>query len=95
MPGTKARGLPILFKTNKKTIMKTNHTKTTHKNNLIGEANFQQFLEIQAAYGYSQRGGSTLPGYFNVQSKRLVSDINILESSELKKLVFNELIFGN
>lgn len=75
--------------------MKSKNTNTISTANLIGQNNFKQFLEIQAAYGYAQRGGSKIPGFEKSQAKRLVSDVNILESAELKKLVFNEIIFGN
>lgn len=75
--------------------MKSNKIQTTNTNNLIGENKFQQFLEIQATYGYAQRGGSLLHSQLTIQTKRLASNLNILESAELKKLVFNEIIFGN
>jgi hypothetical protein len=75
--------------------MKPKKTQTTNTNNLIGENKFQQFLEIQTSYGYAQRGGAILKNQTTIQSKRLVNDVNILVSTELKKLVFNELIFGN
>lgn len=75
--------------------MKTNKTKIKSSAELIGQQNFKQYLEIQAAYGFAQRGGTKLPFYDNLHAKRLVSDINILAGTELKKLVFNEIIFGN
>lgn len=75
--------------------MKPKKIQTINTNNLIGENNFQQFLEIQASYGYAQRGGAILKNQTALQSKRLVSNVNILENKELKKLVFNEIIFGN
>ena len=75
--------------------MKPNKIQTINTNNLIGENKFQQFLEIQASYGFTQRGGAILKSQTTLQSKRLVSSVNILESTELKKLVFNEIIFGN
>ncbi len=75
--------------------MKPKKIQTINTNNLIGETKFQQFLEIQTSYGYAQRGGAILKNQTTLQSKRLVSSLNILASAELKKLVFNELIFGN
>lgn len=75
--------------------MKSKNSNTISSANLIGQNNFTQFLEIQAIYGYAQRGGSKIPAFENTQSMRLVSNVNILESTELKKLVFNEIIFGN
>jgi len=75
--------------------MKPNNINTINNTNLIGQDTFKQFLELQTSYGFAQRGGSILPSYQKQQSKRLVSDVNILEKVELKKLVFNEIIFGN
>lgn len=75
--------------------MKTNNIKITNTINLIGENNFKQFLEIQAIYGFAQRGGIVLTSNTKAHQKRLINDANILESSELKKIVFNELIFGS
>ena len=63
--------------------------------NLIGDLNHKGFLELQAAYGIGQRGGSKISSYQKQQTKRLVSNVNILEGAELKKIVFNEIIFGN
>ena len=40
--------------------MNSKNIKTKTINNLIGENKFQQFLEIQASYGYAQRGGAIL-----------------------------------
>ena len=75
--------------------MKPNNINTTTNTNLIGQDNFKQFLELQSVYGYAQRGGSVLLAKQKQQSRRLVNNVNILESAELKKLVFNEIIFGN
>lgn len=104
MPGTKSPVKFILInskftlkkmKEAKKTNMKTNKTNIKSSAELIGQQNYKQYLEIQATYGFAQRGGTKVPFYESSQSKRLVSNINILESAELKKLVFNEIIFGN
>ncbi len=75
--------------------MKPNNINTIKNINLIGQDTFREFLELQTSYGFAQRGGSVLPLFQKQQSKRLVSDVNILEKAELKKLVFNEIIFGN
>jgi hypothetical protein len=75
--------------------MKSKNTNTLSTANLIGQNNFKQFLEIQAAYGYAQRGGSKIPAFEKAQSKRLTSNVNLLESAELKKVVFNEIIYSN
>lgn len=75
--------------------MKTNIVKTITKNNLIGNSEHREFLQIQSAFGISQRGGSQLLFNSKPHYKRLVSNVNFLESNELKKLVFNEIIFAN
>lgn len=75
--------------------MNSKNVNTIKNTNLIGQDTFKQFLDLQTSYGFAQRGGSKLPAYQKLQSKRLVSDVNILEKAELKKLVFNEIIFGN
>ena len=69
---------------------------TTHTiTNLIGESRHRHFLKLQAAYGFSQRGGVSFPDASQEHSKRLVSDVNILTSFETKHLVFSESIFSN
>jgi hypothetical protein len=70
-----------------------NNIKINTKINLIGEPNHQSFLELQAAYGIAQRGGTAIVS--SVQAKRLSSDINVLNTAELKTLIFNETIFSN
>lgn len=74
-------------------MSKTNNIITT--NNLIGNAGFKTFLEIQASYGYAQRGGAKIPDFSKNHSRRIASDINLLDSSELKKLVFAEIVLNN
>ena len=74
-----------------KNIQTTTQTTT----NLIGESRHRHFLKLQAAYGFSQRGGVSFPYASEEHSKRLVSDVNILTSSENKQLVFSESIFSN
>ena len=71
---------------------------TTTKNtttNLIGEKRHRDFLQVQADYGYSQRGGVLFPFASNKHSKRLVSDINILNSTENKHVLFSQPIYSN
>ena len=70
-----------------------NKIKINTKINLIGQTDHKNFLEIQAAYGLAQRGGIAIP--FKVQAERLVSEVNILNSGEVRKLIFNETIFSN
>lgn len=61
--------------------------------NLIGQKDHRDFLEIQTAYGFAQRGGLAIP--FTPQAERLASDVNILDSREVRNIIFNETIFSN
>ena len=74
---------------------KNNNTKTETTTNLIGETFYRNYLQLQAAYGFAQRGGVQFPFSGNVHSKRLVSDVNVLTSKENKHLVFSETIYSN
>ena len=74
---------------------KYNQTTTQTTTNLIGEARHRHFLKLQAAYGFAQRGGVSFPYASQEHSKRLVSSVNILTSTENKNLVFSESIFSN
>lgn len=73
---------------------KTNHTAFT-QHNLLGNAQHKQFLNLQAAYGIAQRGGTQLPAFSSVQHTRLVSNINLLDKAEKQKLIFSEVIISN
>lgn len=73
---------------------KTNHTAFT-QDNLLGNPQHRQFLNLQASYGIAQRGGTQLPAFSNVQHTRLVSNINLLDKSETQKLIFSEVIISN
>ena len=70
-----------------------NKIKINTKINLIGQTDHKNFLEIQAGYGFAQRGGIAIP--FTSQAKRLASDVNILNSGEVRTIIFNETIFSN
>lgn len=72
----------------------TNTTIAT-QTNLIGEARHRHFLNLQANYGFSQRGGVQFPLAGEKHSKRLISNVNILTSVENKHLIFSESIFSN
>ena len=74
---------------------KYTQTTTQTTTNLIGEARHRHFLKLQAAYGFSQRGGVQFPLASEKHSKRLISDVNILSSVENKHLIFSESIFSN
>lgn len=70
-----------------------NTIKLSIKLNLIGEPSHRDFLELLAVYGIARRGGSAvLP---NDHAKRISSDINLLNGSELNSLIFNETILWN
>jgi hypothetical protein len=70
-----------------------NKIKINTKINLIGQTDHKNFLEIQSAYGFAQRGGLAIPS--NKHAKRLANDVNILKSSEVRTIIFNETIFSN
>lgn len=70
-------------------------TKITTETNLIGENNYRQYLQQQADYGFSQRGGVWYPFASNQHNKRLISDVNVLTSKEHKQLIFSESILCN
>lgn len=78
--------------------MKTNrnfNTTDITTNNLIGEIGHRHFLELQATFGFAQRGGVKFPLGNSNHTKRLVSDVNLLNSQEQKQLIFSEVIFSN
>lgn len=78
--------------------MKTNrnfNTTDITTNNLIGETSHRHFLELQATFGFAQRGGVKFPLGNTNHNKRLASDVNILNSQEHKQLIFSEVIFSN
>lgn len=72
-----------------------NKIKIDTKTNLIGDINHKGFLELQAAYGIAQRGGSVILNLSNNHAKRISSDVNLLSSFETKKLIFNEITYNN
>jgi len=72
----------------------------THKNiiaaaNLIGQTEHRNFIELQAAFVIAQRGGSGLPGFSKHHVKRISRNANLLNSAELKSLIFGENNFNN
>lgn len=79
--------------------MKSNNNNYTNNQtqifNLIGDANHKQFIKVQAAYGFAQRGGVKFPFSNDKHIKRLVSNVNLLSSQENKQLVFSEIVFSN
>jgi len=79
--------------------MKTNKYQYTNTQspslNLIGEHHHKQFINLQAAYGFAQRGGVKFPFSNEKHVKRLVSEVNLLSSQEKRQLIFSENIFSN
>ena len=71
------------------------HTKHISTVNLVGDSEHRHFLELQAQYGFAQRGGVQFPYADESHLKRLVNSINILSSNENRQLVFSELILSN
>ena len=72
-----------------------NNIKINAKINLLGEPAHKEFLELQAAYGIAQRGGSIISNFSNNHVKRISADVNLLSSAETKQLIFNETIYNN
>lgn len=72
-----------------------NNIKINTKTNLIGQPNHKNFLEVQASYGFAQRGGIKFPSFTDKHSKRITADVNLLSKAETKQLIFNETIYSN
>lgn len=77
--------------------MSTKKTYNTHlqQHNLIGNVQHKQFIELQVSYGIAQRGGTQLPAISGTHYRRLVNNINLLDPSETRRLVFNETLISN
>lgn len=55
--------------------------------NLLNDKQFNSFIQFQANYGNSIRGGH-LPNYFSdKQRQRLITEVNLLTEPELRELV--------
>ncbi|HLC83018.1 MAG TPA: hypothetical protein VJI69_04245 [Bacteroidia bacterium] len=63
--------------------------------NLLNDPTFKSFLRVQQAYGIAQRGGTKLPFVNNTHLQRITSDVNILGSSELNVIIFENYIGKN
>ena len=74
---------------------KPTKTSKLNKTNLIGDATHREFIELQALYGFAQRGGSVLEKDNEQHTNRLVSDVNILTPYEKKQLIFSLPVFNN
>lgn len=72
-----------------------NKIKIDTKTNLLGNIDHKGFLELQTVYGIAQRGGSVTSNFSVDHIKRISSDVNLLDSREIKRLIFNETIYSN
>ncbi len=72
-----------------------NNIKIDTKTNLIGNTDHKDFLELQTTYGFAQRGGSVNSNFLIDHAKRISSDVNLLSSREVKRIIFNETIYSN
>jgi hypothetical protein len=78
--------------------MKPNKSTKTSKlntSNLLGDITHRQFIELQAIYGFAQRGGTVFEKHNASHTNRLVSDVNILTPYEKKQLIFSLPVFNN
>ncbi len=75
--------------------MSKNIKTTTSKIDLLSNDTYKSFIKIQATYSIAQIGGSY--AYYNnrKEQERLVSDVNILDSAEAKRIVFSHLLGNN
>ena len=73
---------------------KSSHTQQIAEN-LLGNPAHRHFLVLQAEYGIAQRGGILAADLSDAYAKRLVSQVNILDQVEHRKLIFSEIIISN
>ena len=68
---------------------------TISRIDLLSNDTYKSFLKVQTTYSIAQTGGSY--AYFNnlKEQERLVSDVNILDSAEAKRIVFSHLLGNN
>jgi hypothetical protein len=74
---------------------KPTKTKNIKSINLIGDDTHRDFLELQATYGFAQRGGTVFQNTNASHTNRLVSDVNILTQYERKQIIFSLPVFNN
>jgi hypothetical protein len=60
--------------------------------NILGHASHRKFIEYHAIAGIAERGGSITQSVSPHHAIRLVSQVNILGSEELRELLFSILI---
>ncbi len=68
---------------------------TISRIDLLSNDTYKSFLKVQTTYSIAQTGGSY--AYFNnrKEQERLVSDVNILDLAEAKRIVFSHLLGNN
>ena len=68
---------------------------TISRIDLLSNDTYKSFLKVQTTYSIAQTGGSF--AYYNNRKEqdRLVSDINILDSAETKRIIFSQLLGNN
>jgi hypothetical protein len=76
--------------------MKHNNSKNIiDAGNIIGDYYHKKFLEFQAKTGFKIAGGSAVTNSSEQVKKRLVTDINLLNSKERKSLLESGNLFNN
>jgi hypothetical protein len=76
--------------------MKHNNSKNIiDADNIIGDYYHKKFLEFQAKTGFKITGGSAVTNSSEQVKKRLVTDINLLNSKERKSLLESGNLFNN
>ncbi|MBK6834516.1 MAG: hypothetical protein IPG89_09660 [Bacteroidetes bacterium] len=68
---------------------------TISRIDLLSNDTYKSFLKVQSTYSIAQTGGSY--AYYNNSKEqvRLVSDVNILDSTETKRIIFSNLLGKN
>lgn len=67
----------------------------TYQKDLLGNENYKELLNIEAAYAAAVKGGHS-PYYFEEEKQqRLVSNVNLLSSKERTDIVFTYFIGKN
>lgn len=63
--------------------------------NLLKEKEFKSFLKVQTKIAIAQCGGISLYTNRNNHQNRIVSDVNLLDSQELRGLIYENFIAIN
>jgi len=68
---------------------------TISRIDLLSNDTYKSFLKVQTTYSIAQTGGSY--AYYNNRKEqvRLVNDVNILDSTETKRIIFSHLLGNN